>query len=135
MVGVRAVLAAQVAALMDADALAPMEDLDCSRGDPHVDLGADERVRNRIQKVVDLDVIVEIDPRAPPFRELPIVGGQGDEGVALDLLEQLPAAQAEVAHGTIVHALHDERDRLVALGEREEGLPAQPPQNVGLGES
>ena len=63
---------------------------------------------------MDLDVIVEIDPRAPPFRELPIVGGQGDEGVALDLIEQLPSAQAEVAHRTIVHALHDERDRRVA---------------------
>ena len=120
---------------MDADALAPMEDLDRARGDPHVDLGADERVRDRIEEVMDLDVIVEIDPRAPPFRELPIVGGQGDEGVALDLLEQLPSAKAEVAHRTIVHALHDERDRLVAFGEREEGQPAQPPQNVSLGES
>ena len=87
-----------------------MEDLDGSRGDPHVDLGADERVRDRIQKVMDLDVIVEIDPRAPPFRELPIVGGQGDEGVALDRLEQLSPAQAEVVHGRIVHASHDERD-------------------------
>ena len=85
MVGVRAVLAAHGAALMGADALAAMEDLDGSRGDPHVDLGADQRVRDRIEKVMDLDVIVEIDPRAPPFRELPIVGGQGDEGVALDL--------------------------------------------------
>ncbi len=109
-----------------------MEDLDRARGGPHVDLGADERVRDRIEEVMDLDVIVEIDPRAPPFRELPIVGGQGDEGVALDLLEQLPSAQAEIAHRTIVHALHDERDCRVAFGEREEGQPAQPPQNVGL---
>src|SRR5271167_983131 len=92
MVGVRAVLAAHVAALMDADALTAMEDLDGSRGDPHLDLGADERVWNRVEEVMDLDVIVEIDPRAPPFRELPIVGGQGDEGVALDLLEQLAPA-------------------------------------------
>ena len=48
--GSRAVLVAHVTALMDADALAPMEDLDGSRGDPHVDLGADERVRNRIRE-------------------------------------------------------------------------------------
>src|SRR6185437_541893 len=74
-VGVRAVLAAHVPALMGADALAAMEDLDRARRDPHVDLGADERVRDRIEEVMDLDVIVEIDPRAPPFRELPIVGG------------------------------------------------------------
>ena len=65
MVGVGAVLGAHVTALMDADALAPMEDLDGSRGDPHLDLGADQRVRNRIQKVMDLDVIIEIYPRAP----------------------------------------------------------------------
>ena len=44
-------------------------------------------MRDRIEKVMDLDVIVEIDPPAPPFRELPIVGGQGDEDVALDGLE------------------------------------------------
>ena len=60
---------------------------------------------------------------------------QGVEGVAPDFLEQLAPAQAEVAHGTIVHASHDERDRHVAFGEREERQPAQPTQNVGLGES
>jgi hypothetical protein len=74
---------------MGADPLAAMEDLDRARGDPHVDLGADERVGNRIQEVMDLDVIIEIDPGAPPFRELPIVGGQGVESAAFDLLEQL----------------------------------------------
>jgi hypothetical protein len=127
-VGVRAVLAAHGAALMNSDALTAMENLDRAHGDPHVDLGADQRVRDRIQKVMDLDGIVEVDPRAPPFRELPIVGGQGDEGATLDRLEQLPSAQAEVAHGTLVHALHDERDRRVAFGEREERQSAQSPQ-------
>src|SRR5208282_5101474 len=83
-VGVCAVLAASVAALMGADALAAMEDLDRSRGDPHVDLGADQRVRNRIEKVMGLDVVVQVDPRPPPFRELPVISGQGGEGVALE---------------------------------------------------
>ena len=135
MVGVRAVLAAHGAALMSPDALAAMEDLDHARGDPHVDLGADQRVRDRIKKVMDLDVIVEVDPRAPPLRELPIIGGQGGEGVAFDCLEQRPTAQAEVAHGTFVHALHDESDRRVAFSEREECQRAQPPQKVGLRKS
>ena len=135
MVGVRAVLAAHGAALMGADAFAAMEDLDGSRRDPHVDLGADQRVRGRVQKVMDLDVIVEIDPRAPPFRELPIISGQGDEGVALDCLEQLTSAQADVAHGTLVHASHDEGDGRIAFGEREECQMAQSAENVGLGKS
>jgi hypothetical protein len=46
-------------------------------------------VRNRVREVVDLDVIIEIDPRAPPLRELPIVSGQGNEGGTPDCLEQL----------------------------------------------
>ena len=75
-VGVRAVLAAHVAALVDRDALAAMEYLDRARGDANLDLGADQRVRNRVEEVMDLDVIIEIDPRAPPFRELPILGRQ-----------------------------------------------------------
>ena len=40
-----------------------------------------------------------------------------------------------MAHGALVHALHDQRDRLVAFGEREEGLRAQSPENVGLSKS
>ena len=64
MAGVRAVLAPHVTTLVGADALAAMEYLDSTGGDPHIDLGADERVRNRIQEVMDLNVIVEVDARA-----------------------------------------------------------------------
>ena len=39
----------------------------------------------------------------------------GDSG-----LEQLAPADAEMAHRTRVHALHDRRNGLVAFGEREE---------------
>ena len=47
-VGVRAVLAAHVAALMDRDALAAMEHLDDALGDADLDFGANEGVRNRV---------------------------------------------------------------------------------------
>ena len=40
-----------------------------------------------------------------------------------------------MAHGALVHALHDKRDGLVAFGEREEGQLAQTPENIGLSES
>jgi len=49
-----------------------------------------------------------------------------------DRLKQLASAQAEVAHRTLVHALHDQGDRRVAFGEREERQMAQPPQNVSM---
>ena len=84
---------------------------------------------------MDLDVIIEVDSRAPPFRELPILGRQAVERSALDLLEQLAPAQAEVAHSALVHALHDQRDGLIAFSEREESLRAQSPENVCLSKS
>ena len=39
------------------------------------------------------------------------------------------------AESVALHALHDKRDGRVAFGEREEGLPAQSPENIGLGKS
>jgi hypothetical protein len=53
---------------------------------------------------VDPDVIIQVDPCARPLRELPFLGGQGGENVALDFLEQLAPAQSEIAHGPLVHA-------------------------------
>jgi len=88
-------------------------------GDPHVDFGADQRVWNRVEVLVDLDVIIEIDARAFPFGELL---RQGVEGVALDLLEQLAATDAEFAHRPLVHALDGERDGGVAFGEPVNGI-------------
>ena len=60
MVGVRAAFAAHVAALVGRDALASMECLDCARRDADLDLGANEGVRNRVEEVMDLDVIIEL---------------------------------------------------------------------------
>jgi hypothetical protein len=44
---------------VDADALAPMEDLDGSRGDPHVDLGADDAHRWLDELVLDRGQTIE----------------------------------------------------------------------------
>jgi len=41
-----------------------MEHLDDALGDADLDFGANEGVRNRIEELMDLDVIVEIDPCA-----------------------------------------------------------------------
>ena len=83
---------------------------------------------------MDLDVIVEIDPRAPPSANSQSSAGKATRA-SRSIVSNCSLAQAEVAHGTIVHALHDEGDRRVAFGEREERQMAQSPQNVGLGES
>jgi hypothetical protein len=139
---VRAVLATHVAALMDRDALAAMEHLDDALGDADLDFGANEGVRNRVGSHgprCDSRATSKpsrwVDPCASPFCELPILGRQAVEVGAFYLLEQLAPAKPEMAHGALVHALHDEFDGLVAFGEREVGLRAQSPENVCLSES
>ena len=134
-IGLRAMLAAHVAALVDRDALTAMEHLDDSLGDTDLDFGANEGMRNRIEELVDLDVIVEVDPCASPFGKLPILGRQAIEGGAFDLLEQLAPAQPEFAHRALVHTLHDEFDGLVAFSQREERQRTQSSQNIGLSKS
>jgi hypothetical protein len=114
--------------------LAAMEDLDRACGGANFNLGADERMRDRIEKAVDLNVVIEIDASAAPIGELPVVGRQRRQRAPLDLFEQLTSAHPELAHGRNVHALHDERDGRVAFGEGEERQLPQPTQNVGLGE-
>src|SRR5260370_35175296 len=93
---------------MSDDALAAVEYLDGAGGNPHVDLCAEQRVRDRIEEVMDLNVIVEVHPRASPFRKLPIIGGQRDGGLAPALLEQLTVTDARFAHGRLVHWRHYE---------------------------
>jgi len=47
----------------------------------------------------------------------------------LDLLEQFPAAFADMAHGPVVEVLQQFRDRGVQIGEVEEAPMAQPGQD------
>src|ERR1700751_1066563 len=55
------------AAPMAGDALAAGEDLDPRRGDPRLDLLADQLVRHAVEMLGDLDVVVETDPAALPL--------------------------------------------------------------------
>ena len=134
-IGIGAVPAAAVTALMHGDALAAMEDLDHAGGHAGIDLLADQLVRHRIEEAVDLDVVVERHAGEAPFGELVVGIRQRRQGGPLEGLEQLPAADAEPAHDVRVDALQRGGDRRVRLGQREEGLPAKPPEDVGLGKT
>ncbi len=79
---------------------------------------------------MNLDVIIEIDTRASPFRELPILLGKRLR--APRSIFSTRVGSHRVCAGTLVYALHDQRDGIVALGEREERQPAQSPENIGL---
>ena len=112
-----------------------MEHLDRAAGRPEIDLRADQAVRHRIEEALVLDVIVDADAGEAPFGELVVVARQRRQRLALDGLEEMAAADAEAAHDMIVDAIEGAGDRRVGLGQREEGLVPQPPENAGLGEA
>lgn len=92
-------------------------------------------MRDRIEKSIDLNMIIDTDARPLPRGELPVSFRQGTQRIALDLFEQLSAADPEFAHRLAVHCLDGVRDGRVAFGEREEGLPSRASQNIGLRKS
>src|SRR6267142_203651 len=49
------------AAAVAGDALAAVENLDCCRGDPRLDLLADQLVRHAVVMLGELDVVIEVD--------------------------------------------------------------------------
>jgi hypothetical protein len=134
-VGIGAMPATAVAALMGGDTPAAMEHLDGTRGNAHIDLGANERVRHRVVEAFDLDMVIEPDAGETPFRIFVILRRQSPQRRPLDALEQIPPAHPEATHDMAIHAIEAARDRRIAFREREEGLVAQPAENVALGKA
>ena len=65
--GDRRVAAAETAAQVHRDALAPAEQLDRALGDAGIELLADQPMRHRVVMPVDVDVVVEPYPPHPPL--------------------------------------------------------------------
>jgi hypothetical protein len=131
-VGQRAVTQTAVASRMARDSLAAVEYLDGARRDAGVDLLADQRVRHRIEKTLDLDMVVDADAGEAPFGILVILLWQRLHGRPLDRLEQLASADAQTTHLTPVHPLECDANRGIAFGQRKEGNVAQTAKNIGL---
>ncbi len=117
--GERGVAAVAAAAQMTGDALAGGEDLDGTVGEPGPELVSEVAVRHRVVMLLDLDVIIEADPAFLPFGVDVGLGGQGAEGGALQLLEQLSPAGAEMARHTAVQLFQELADGVVQLAARE----------------
>jgi len=56
------------------DPAVPVEDLDGSGRDPDLDLAAQQRVGDAVERVRDLDVVVDVDPRLAPLGVLVALG-------------------------------------------------------------
>src|SRR5258708_5582953 len=83
------VLVVAAHALMRGDPLTPVENLDGAGGEAHLDLGADEAMRDAVVMRLDLDVIVDADPTDPPLGEHVRALRQDPECRPVDLLQQL----------------------------------------------
>ncbi len=87
---------------MRGDALALEEDLDGPGGQPHVDIGAGEAVRDAVIMGVGLDVIIDAGAAGAPLAELVRLDRQGLQRRAINLFEQAPAGCAEPADRTLL---------------------------------
>src|SRR6202047_3325989 len=81
--------------LMRGDPLTLVENLDGAGSEAHLDLGADEAMRDAVVMRLDLDVIVDADPADPPLGAHVRGLRQGLECRPVDLLEQLAAGGAQ----------------------------------------
>lgn len=118
-IGIRAVPAAAVTALVSSNTQTPMEQLDGPGGGANIDLLPDQAVWNGVEEAVDLEVIIERDAGQEPFRKLIVGIRQRRQNGPLDGLEQLSAADADPAHDVDVDALQRGGDRRVRLGQGE----------------
>ncbi len=115
------------------DTFAVVENLDRPRREPDPDLLSQQAVRRRVVMLVHLDVAIEADSALLPFREN--VGGrrQGSQGGSLDLIEQVPAAGAEMSCQPVIQSIEEDTDGGVQFRQREEPLVAQARHNPALG--
>lgn len=129
MIRTRPMTRAAIAALMDGNALAAVEDLDACRCS-QIDLLANEAVRYGIKEGLELDVVIRRNEGQTPLGEFVVFARQACERSTLDALKQLPATDPQPTHDVIIDAIECLANGGIGLGQREEGLVAQPPQNA-----
>jgi hypothetical protein len=74
-------------------ALALVKQLDGGRGHPRLDLLVDERVRRRVVVVVDLGVVVDVEPRRFPLGVDEWLGRERLQRGPVEPLEEFPPAR------------------------------------------
>ena len=86
----------------------------------------------RVEELVDLDVVIDVDAGELPDGELVIALRQSSHCRPVDRFEQLLAAETETPHDVIVDAFNGTAYCPIGIGEREERLMAQAPEDVEL---
>ena len=93
-------------------------------------------MRHRVEEAVDLDVIIERDAGEAPFGELVVGVRQRRQGAGRSMVSNSWRRLTPSRRMTWSLMRSSARgDGRVGLGQREEGLPPQPAEDVGLGEA
>ena len=109
-----------------------MKDLDGAIRDAGPELLPGQGMGHGIVMPGDLNMVIEAGPALLPLGVFASLGGQRLQGRAFQLLEQPPAAGAQVFALPIVQFLEQFTDGLVGLGQGEEAAVAQAGQDAAL---
>ncbi len=107
------------------DALAVLEHLDRRARHPHPDLGPCVLTRHRVVVAIDLDVVVDANPRHLPFSVLVGQHRQRPQGRLVHLGEGAGAAAGQLLERPLVQVVEQRAQRPVQFVEAEEALVAQ----------
>ena len=102
-----------------------VEDLHGLGRDPNVDLAAAQRVGDAVERVLDLDVVVDVDPRLAPLGVLVALGRKRLECWPVQILEPAAAAPIGLLERPLVQRGQQRRDGVAEFAEREELMVAQ----------
>ena len=127
--GHRRVAALEGALGVAGDALAALEHLDRAARHAHVHLDPGVLARHRVVVAIDLDVVVDADPRHLPFGVFVVLLRQRAQGRLVHLGEGAGAAARQFLEGALVQVGQQRAQRPIQLVEAEEALVAQPRQH------
>jgi len=123
---------ADVAADVARHALATVQHLDRRRGCSDPDSLADELLRCRVQVMIQLEVVVDVERYLLPRRHLECGIGQGRQRRAIEPLEEVPAAGLVCPHHATVEVGDEHREASVEHAEAVEGLVADAREQPAL---
>lgn len=111
------------------DALTAPEHFDRRARHAHVHLGQRMLARHRVVVAIDIDVVVDDDPRHLPFCVLVVVLGQRPHGRLVHLCEGAGVTAGQLLEGTLVQVGQQRAQRPVKFVQTKEALVAQPRQH------
>ena len=112
--------------------LAFVEDLDHVLGGPDAHFLVDQRVRDGVEVLLELDVVVDVHPGGLRGRIFKGLFWQRTQGGLIQFFEQLLPGFVQVLHGAMVQLFQQLQDRPVQFGQAEEGAVAQSGQDPAL---